>query len=134
MSSLLSWEQPKRLKSTEEWQERSADGAPPGVYVPNMSKDDQLKWKAKLIGKNSETPRIEIRKTGRLTFTQMLVIVSLGNGYRYKHYKPENTLGTNVHISLNGPMRLTFEEMNEFSQAINEAKTFLESVKISTTQ
>jgi hypothetical protein len=38
------------------------------------------------------------------------------------------TEGINVHIALNGPAQLTFEEMDELHQAIQEAKAVLEKL------
>jgi hypothetical protein len=62
--SILSWDEPKKSRPTEEHNETFvADGAPPGTYVPNMSEEDKEKWKAKQIG--GKDPRIEIRKTAR---------------------------------------------------------------------
>jgi hypothetical protein len=59
---LLYWGKPEKIRSTESHREmHSADGAPPGTYVPNMPEADQYKWKAKRIG--GTDPRIEIRKT-----------------------------------------------------------------------
>jgi len=36
------------------------------------------------------------------------------------------TRGINVHISMNGPAQLTFEEMNHLNQAVQEAREYLE--------
>jgi len=60
--ALLSWDKPRKVRSTEAHAERyQADGAPPGTFVPNMSEADKFRWKAKSIG--GKDPRIEIRKT-----------------------------------------------------------------------
>jgi hypothetical protein len=60
--SLLSWDKPKKARTTEEHNDTFvADGAPPGTYVPNMSDEDQEKWKAKKVG--GKDLRVEIRKT-----------------------------------------------------------------------
>jgi hypothetical protein len=74
------WDKPKKKMSKEEWELISADGAPPGVYTPNMSDDDRKRWKAKKIG--GKNPRVEIRKTcvgtnykGSHAFSQLLLIV-----------------------------------------------------------
>lgn len=64
MTSVLSWDEPKKSRPTEEHNETFvADGAPPGTYVPNMSEEDKEKWKAKQIG--GKDPRIEIHKTAK---------------------------------------------------------------------
>lgn len=58
---VLSWEQPKKKMPKEDWLKITADNAPLGVYTPNMSKEDMLKWKAKHIKGKDE--RVEIRKS-----------------------------------------------------------------------
>ena len=40
---MITWDKPNKVMSKEQHQSISADGAPPGVYQPNMSKEDQLK-------------------------------------------------------------------------------------------
>ena len=58
---LLSFDKPKKIRSTEEHNKMfSSDSGISGTYVPNMSKEDQLKWKAKHIKGDDE--RVEIRK------------------------------------------------------------------------
>jgi len=59
--SVLRWDKPKKVMSRPEWESLSADGAPPGVYVPNMSEADTRTFRAKKIG--GKDPRIEIRVT-----------------------------------------------------------------------
>jgi hypothetical protein len=60
--SVLSWDKPKKARSTAEHNARnSSDTGVDGTYVPNMSEKDRLRWKAKLV--TGQDPRIEIRKT-----------------------------------------------------------------------
>jgi hypothetical protein len=54
-------------------------------------------------------------------------VVSLGGGYKYKYYTPDETKGTNVHIATAGPIRWTWQELSEFAQAIAEARAVLEA-------
>lgn len=42
---IIMWEQPKKKVGKDEWKKISACGAPPGVYTPNMSKEDAARWK-----------------------------------------------------------------------------------------
>jgi hypothetical protein len=121
--SILQWEQPEKELSTEQWKEIAADNTPPGVYSPNMSSADIEKWKAKLVGTKSGYPRVEIRKG---TTALMLIIVSLGQGFQQK-YKgmPE---GTNIQMSMNGASAMTWQEWDDFNQAIQEAKAILEAL------
>ena len=76
---ILNFDKPKKVRSTEEHNEEfQSDSRIPGTFVPNMSKKDMNKWKAKHI--KGEDERIEIRKT---LDSQLLVIV-------YKNiYQPE---------------------------------------------
>jgi len=113
---------PKKM-STKEWLSISADGAPPGVYTPNMSKQDMLKWKAKLI-KGSD-PRIEIRKTfewhnnkkypkSKNYTAQVLFVVRL-----------DSMDEPNVLFSTNGKIPMNFIDLSELWLAIAEAKMLL---------
>lgn len=58
--------------------------------------------------------------------TAVLLIVGL-DGYDHNYYKREpdrwgsTTSGYNVHLSMNGPMQLTFDEAEEFRTALGEA-------------
>ena len=78
---VLMWEKPEKIMSIEDWKAISADSAPPGVYVPNMSERDRQRWKATLKGTKLGRPWIEIRKSTREWGTQMLIIVSPGGGF-----------------------------------------------------
>lgn len=106
---MLIWEKPKKLKTTQEHNDTyGADGAPPGAYVPNMSNEDKLKWKAKRI--TGKDYRVEIRKT--IIGTQMVVIV-----------RPDS-----IKISANGPINMSHIEFNEFNVAIKEAKLMIHAL------
>jgi hypothetical protein len=129
MAKVLMWEKPEKIMSIEKWKNISADNAPPGVYVPNMSKEDMLKWKAKLIsGKRGAVPRVEIRKTftksnnepypnGKNVYCQALIIVSFDNIDGFKN--------CNVLMSMNGKCGMSFKEVVELNEAIAEAREVL---------
>ncbi len=133
--SILSWEKPNQVNTKDKWLEISADGAPPGVFTPNMSHEDNLKWKARLVGHKVGYPQVEIRRDSTV------IIVSL-TGYKYKQYnlrQTEENLAkarmfdhdenfTNwptIHIASAGATMLTFDQFTEFKQAIDEAFEFL---------
>ena len=121
---ILMWEQPEKAMPVEHWQNIVADSAPPGVYSPNMSSEDMERWKAKLVGTTNGFPRVEIRKS---VGVQMLIIVSLGQGFKQKYKSmPE---GSNVQISMNGAAALTWDEWADFYHAILEAKIALEALQ-----
>ena len=61
MKDILTWETPKKKRSTKDHNELYQTEEINGAYVPNMSKDDEIRWKAKRIG--GKDLRIEIRKT-----------------------------------------------------------------------
>lgn len=117
---ILSFDKPKKVRPTEEHNSMyQADSAPPGVYVPNMSQEDMLKWKAKHIKGQDE--RIEIRKS--VSGAQVLIVV-------YKNRKESDwrngvTGHESVQISANGKMQLTVAEWDEMYTAIAEARIIL---------
>jgi len=59
---------------------------------------------------------------------QLFLIVSLGGGYNYKFYNSSRTKNVNVHMAANGPIWMTFEDIEEMHQAIQEAKIALENI------
>lgn len=131
---ILTWERPQQVMSLEQWRSISADGAPPGVYTPNMSAYDQQRYKAKLIGKGTPEARIEIRKTAipqHGDHAQILIIVTLkDDGLNWKrrdftwvHY--DISPGANVKISMNSAAQFSFREFLELQAAVEEAKRVL---------
>jgi hypothetical protein len=98
---ILMWDKPSRTMTDEEWRSVTADSAPPGVYVPNMSEADRMAWKAKAIG--GRDLRVEIRKTAG--GTQVLIVV-----------RPDS-----VRMTMNGPAVFTREEWGELETAVAEA-------------
>jgi hypothetical protein len=126
---VLMWDKPEKLHDSKEHADMySADGAPPGVFVPNMSDEDAMRWKAKFVGRKTDTPQVELRCNG--------VVVVLGfRGYKYKYYntrvtqkahdkwtkfgRPEDA-PTVMHIATSGPMMFSMAEYEEFQQAIAE--------------
>lgn len=89
----------------------------------------------KLVKGNKNKPaKVEVRWSTKTA--NVLVIVGL-DGYTHGYYKPggqwgSNTSGKNVHISMNGPLMLTFDEMgqfmNELGTAVNEARRRLQNL------
>jgi len=92
-----------------------------------MSEDDTKKWKGKHI--KGEDERIEIRKT--IGGTQLLIVVFKAvrfaewvSGKAWKDqewYKNHNS----VRISMNSKVDMTFDDYNEMTKVIEEAKTLL---------
>lgn len=141
--SILCWDKPKKAMSAEQWANNAGfDGGPPGGYVPNVAQDDLYKWRAVIKYKKTDHPQIEIRRSSGFNHVQLLVIVAL-DGYTYQNRVPEPrdkqpgdrygwwecTKGVNVHMSMNGSYQMTFDEMAQLSQAIQEAKEALEALK-----
>lgn len=82
---------------------------------------------------DSKTPlQIEFRK--KFGDGDMLLIVNDGGGYDYKHYSraPDkwghSTAGKAVHISANGPLQLTLDELFEVNSIVTRANLFLRSI------
>lgn len=87
-------------------------------------------WHGKLRFKGTEHPFVEVRKTfdRDCCWSQMLIIVAT-NGYKTGIEMPENTQNTNVRISSNGAIAMTFEEMKELDKVVEEAHTYLKENK-----
>lgn len=127
------WDKPKKVMSTEQWASNSADGAPPGVYEPNMSQEDKERWKAKAVTKKSGHKVVEIRKS--FGGTQCLIIVSANHDGvpDSKQYEGSNYINwliypdCSVKISMNGNAQLTMTEVQQMPLAIQEAFDFLNS-------
>jgi len=123
---LISFDKPKKLRSTEEHNNiYVSDSGIAGTYVPNMSKEDELKWKGKHI--KGEDERIEIRKT---LGSQLVIIVYKNKrttiyGDQREKCKDHN----DIKISMNGPLKLTWKEYNEFNLVIEEAREILNKQK-----
>jgi hypothetical protein len=102
---MLSFDKPKKLRTTKEHNDIYSSEAPAaGTYVPNMSGEDCLKWKAKHI-KKGDDPRIEIRKS--TNSAQMLLVV-----------RNDDT----VTFSSNGKAKIVIGDLME---ALNEAREIL---------
>tara|TARA_Y100001935_G_C17129870_1_gene420046 strand:- start:363 stop:725 length:363 start_codon:yes stop_codon:yes gene_type:complete len=109
--NVINWNKPKRARPKAEHDQLSFDGGPPGGYIPNMSREDTLKWRGKLIG--GKDPRVEIRKSCNVGGTQILIVVRHSG-------KPERDK-TDLRLSMNGTSELSFEEFTQMQHAINEA-------------
>ena len=105
--TVLSWDKPAKVMTQEEWRSISADGAPPGVYVPNMSAGDATKWRAKLIGRHGDHPRVEIRKTAG--GTQILIVVCADE----------------IAMSMNGTAKLGIADYGDMHRAVAEAQAVI---------
>ena len=122
MPDILDFTKPARAESVEDWKKRSADGAPPGVYHPNMSKENMLKWKAKLINAGKPEARVEIQKTFHYSNDKPYP-ESINYGAQVKIVVSNQE--PNVLISTNGKIAMSMLENMELNLAINEAKLVL---------
>lgn len=117
---ILSFEKPAKVRSFKDHAERySSDSGIAGTYVPNLSKADMKKWKAKHIRGKDE--RIEIRKS--INGAQMLIVVYKSRQEGDWHAGIHSH--ENVQISANGKIQLAFADWQEMAQAIEEAKALL---------
>lgn len=137
MAMILSFDKPKKIRSTEEHNKKySSDSGIAGTYVPNMSKEDRLKWKAKHIKGDDE--RIEIRK--EFGGANALVVVYKNSfdppypDFTYfdscrKEYDDQTEAWHKRHneikFSTNGKIDASFKDFTELFQAITEAKMLL---------
>lgn len=111
---MIKWDKPEKVISTEEWKAISADSAPPGVYTPNMSKEDEETWRGKVVGIKVPPLRVELRKT--LGGAQVVLVVSRVGLPDFNGITPEN-----IRLSMNGPLYLTFAEFEELKLVVDEA-------------
>lgn len=103
---ILSWDQPPQLRARAAHNElHQSDSGIDGTYVPNMSRADQERWKAKKRG--GQDPRVEIRKT--VGGTQVLLIVRLKT----------------VRMSMNGPSVFTDPDWFDMMNVVIEARDVL---------
>jgi hypothetical protein len=120
--AILDFEKPKKIHSTKEHNKMySSDSGIDGTYVPNMSKEDTLKWKAKYI--TGEDERIEIHKT--IDGVQVVIIVYKKTRpvlkYDYKKKEEWDKRHQNVKMSMNGKLDMTWDNWFDMEQAIREA-------------
>lgn len=126
--ALLSFEKPKKVRSTEEHNKTFASEAPAvGTYVPNMSVKDMRKWKAKKIGGTDR--RIEIRKSIE-GFDPIIEQTRKKRGYSNGRSKQPNCSAQilmivrpdcSVVMSANGRMAFGSPEWNQLQEAYKEA-------------
>ncbi len=128
---ILSFVKPKKALSTEDWKnQHSADGAPPGVYVPNMSEEDMLKWKAKVVGSKDGNHQIEIRSLETrsnlvaIVNGAMPVVIAVDPSWP-KWQQPKQPVAHELKLSSNGPMHFTAEVWSRFMEALTEAREVL---------
>lgn len=83
----------------------------------------------KIVQKKGQPPQAELRYSTR--HSNILIIVGL-DGYDYKYYtrkdKWSSTVGKNVHLALNGPAMLTFEELEQLVADVKIAREKLQSL------
>jgi len=121
MKNVLDFEKSKKVRTTEEHNEMfSSDSGVAGTYVPNMSKEDMNKWKAKHI--TGEEERVEIRKT--IEGVQLVIIVykkARPVKWNYKKQDEWNKRHQDVRMSMNGKLDLTWDDFWDMQEAVKEA-------------
>lgn len=124
--SLIDFNKPKKVRSTEEHNQMySSDSGVAGTYVPNMSDEDRKKWKGIHIKGTDE--RIEIRRT--IGGVQLLIVVYKKISFTDWRVNRDawKTNHNNVRMSMNGKLDMTFDDYNEITQVIEEAKEILKN-------
>lgn len=116
---ILDFDKPKKLTDSKTHnQTYQSDSGVAGTYVPNMSDDDNKKFKAKRVGGVDE--RIEIRVS--LSGVQMVVKVFKEENNKPQEYWKRHKI---VQMSMNGKLNLSLEDWENVTQAIEEAKSLL---------
>lgn len=78
--SILNFDKPKQVFKRGD-SGHVIDGGPIDGFQKNMSVADALKWNAKIFNRGKPDARVEIRKSLALGGTDIVIVVSLGNGY-----------------------------------------------------
>jgi len=105
---LLFWGKTEKTMPIDDWKSISADGAPLGVYTSNMSREDRLKWKAKLVGQKTGKLAVEIRKEANANIVMTVTL-------------------ENVSWTANDRVDVNWEEMN---RAVQEARDAIIEYKL----
>ena len=114
---VLDFRKPKKLRPTDVHNKiYQSDTEIAGTYVPNMSTKDMHRWKAKHIKGNNE--RIEVRKT--IGGCQMLLVILKRPGSLRRWEDPHV-----MRLSANGTLKFNGKEVDEFIEAIAEARQIL---------
>lgn len=113
----------EKALSTEDHQNLSADGAPPGVYTSNMTEEWKETWKGKIKGTQSGIYQVEIRKViNNVNFcaTVTSAKAKIGNTERYR------LLPGSVQMSMNGTLIMSASDWIEFNHVVCEAQKVIE--------
>lgn len=105
--------------------------------MKNKTTLERGSWKIVINELVKGSPQAEVRNG-----TGVVVIVSLGAGYVYRHYgRPDiwmqnkelgyYTRNNNIHFAINGPLQCTFDEWNEIQDLIYEAEGILMYIEMS---
>jgi hypothetical protein len=123
---ILDFDEPKKVRSTEEHNKTyQSDSGVDGTFVPNMPKQDMMKWKAKKVG--GDDPRVEIRKTVE-GYDPVLQRQQNNRGYAGKfagHCAAQVLVIVRPHsviMSANGRAVWGLQDWKELHQAVTEAR------------
>jgi hypothetical protein len=117
MTKLLAWDEPPRTEDPAKRAEWYGGGIP-GAYAPNMDKEWQVRWKAKMRGQRSHDLlelRVEIRKTVICQGAVQVLIVVYAHG--------------GVMQSMNGKAGFSAAEWAQMHTAVMEALWAMEAFK-----
>lgn len=110
----LSFVKPERIMPVEERQRIQAEGAPPGVYVDNMSDVARSLWRAKVVGIRTKEFALEIR-TGKLNANTLIIVTGKPGNYQMR-------------ITANGPMQIKAVVFEELTLVVAEAYLVLSAL------
>lgn len=117
----IMWDKPKRLRPKAEHDAmHSSDTEIDGTYVPNMSKEDNLRWKGKYIG--GEDPRVEVRK--------LMYGVNPGKKGPWPHESSQVLIVVReqgIVMSANGKLVMSNETLAELWVVLDEARAELKN-------
>lgn len=71
-----------------------------------------------------KSEQVELRKN--FGSGSLLLILSDGDGYHYKHWGLTSR-GVNIHMSCNGPLRMSFSDWDEVTQVVSRVRQNIEA-------
>ena len=120
---ILSFEKPKKIRSTETHNEMNmSDSGVAGTYVSNMSEADKKRFKGKYIKGADERVEIRIQING----VNVLIKVFKNKKETKGDWRAKANDHNKLQMSMNGKLDITLNEWALINDSIDEAKCLLD--------
>lgn len=124
MNKILSFAKPKKVLSTEEHNNNySSDSGVAGTYVPNMSKEDNERFKAKHIKGSDE--RVEIR-VGINGVNVLIKVFKHKKKTKNDDWRERQNDHNEIQMSMNGKLDIDYDVWEQLHDATEEALALLD--------